>query len=36
MDLGFRENFESVIVSTFHIVEFVDQLLLMDVISQLY
>ena len=36
MDLGFRENFESEIVSTFHIVEFVDQLLLMDVISQLY
>ena len=36
MDLGFRENFESVIVSTFHIVEFVDQLLLMDVFSQLY
>ena len=36
MDLGFRENFESVIVSTLHIVEFVDQLLLMDVISQLY
>ena len=33
---GFRENLVSVIVSTFPIFMFVDQLLLVDVFSQLY
>ena len=33
---GFRENLVSVIVSTFLIFMFVDQLLLVDVFSQLY
>ena len=33
---GFRENLASVIVSTFLIFMFVDQLLLVDVFSQLY
>ena len=33
---GFRENLVTVIVSTFLIFMFVDQLLLVDVISQLY
>ena len=35
-DHGFRENLVSVIVSTFLIFIFVDQLLLVDVFSQLY
>ena len=34
--VGFRENLVSVIVSTFLIFMFVDQLLLVDVFSQLY
>ena len=33
---GFRENLVSVIVSTFLLFTFVDQLLLVDVFSQLY
>ena len=33
---GFKENLVSVIVSTFLIFMFVDQLLLVDVFSQLY
>ena len=34
--VGFRENLVSVIVSTFLIFMFVDQLLLVDVFAQLY